>query len=60
MGYFRHFDACKDSMKAGGPKLLCFKQFQEEELKGLMEEHGLKEGSNAEPADFVIERAFVG
>lgn len=30
------------------------------ELKTLMESHGLKEGANSDPADFVIERAFVG
>jgi len=30
------------------------------DMKALMEAHGLKEGSNSEPADFVIERAFVG
>jgi len=26
----------------------------------LLETHGLTEGSNAEPGDFVLERAFVG
>jgi ferredoxin--NADP+ reductase len=26
----------------------------------LLESHGLKEGSNADPGDFVLERAFVG
>ena len=30
------------------------------ELKELMEAHGLKEGANNAPAEFVIERAFVG
>ena len=40
--------------------MICGSIDMTKELKGLMEEHGLKEGSNAEPADFVIERAFVG
>jgi len=30
------------------------------DMKDLLEAHGLKEGANSEPADFVIERAFVG
>lgn len=40
--------------------MICGSIEMTKELKALMEEHGLKEGSNAEPADFVIERAFVG
>jgi len=40
--------------------MICGSIDMTKELKGLMEENGLKEGSNAEPADFVIERAFVG
>ncbi len=30
------------------------------DTKALLEEHGLTEGSNAKPAEFVIEKAFVG
>ena len=30
------------------------------ELSTLLEEHGMTEGSNNDPGDFVIERAFVG
>jgi ferredoxin--NADP+ reductase len=30
------------------------------DTKALMEQAGLKEGSNSNPADFVIEKAFVG
>lgn len=30
------------------------------DMAALIESHGLKEGSNAAPADFVLERAFVG
>lgn len=40
--------------------MICGSIEMTKELKGLMEEHGLKEGANSEPADFVIERAFVG
>ena len=40
--------------------MICGSIEMTKELKNLMEEHGLKEGSNSEPADFVIERAFVG
>ena len=40
--------------------MICGSIDMTKELKSLMEENGLKEGSNSEPADFVIERAFVG
>lgn len=40
--------------------MICGSIDMTKELKQLMEEHGLKEGANSEPADFVIERAFVG
>ena len=30
------------------------------DIKALTEKAGLKEGSNASPAEFVIEKAFVG
>jgi ferredoxin--NADP+ reductase len=30
------------------------------DIKALVEKAGLKEGSNAHPAEFVIEKAFVG
>ena len=30
------------------------------DIKALVEKAGLKEGSNADPAEFVIEKAFVG
>jgi ferredoxin--NADP+ reductase len=29
------------------------------DVKALVEKAGLKEGSNAQPAEFVVERAFV-
>ena len=40
--------------------MICGSIEMTKELKSLMEEHGLKEGANSEPAEFVIERAFVG
>lgn len=40
--------------------MICGSIEMTKELKDLMEQHGLKEGANSEPADFVIERAFVG
>lgn len=40
--------------------MICGSIEMTKELKLLMEEHGLKEGANSEPAEFVIERAFVG
>lgn len=39
--------------------MICGSIDMTKELKGLMEEHGLREGANSDPADFVIERAFV-
>ena len=40
--------------------MICGSIAMTQELKSLMEAFGLKEGANSEPADFVIERAFVG
>jgi len=39
--------------------MICGSIDMTKELKGLMEEYGLREGANSDPADFVIERAFV-
>lgn len=39
--------------------MICGSIGMTKELKELMEEHGLEEGANSAPADFVIERAFV-
>ena len=39
--------------------MICGSIDMTKELKSLMEEHGLREGANSDPADFVIERAFV-
>jgi ferredoxin--NADP+ reductase len=40
--------------------MLCGSMAMIKECAGLLEEQGLVEGSNAEPGDFVLERAFVG
>lgn len=40
--------------------MICGSMDMLKDVKALAEKAGLKEGSNAEPADFVVERAFVG
>jgi ferredoxin--NADP+ reductase len=40
--------------------MLCGSMAMIKETAALLESHGLVEGSNAEPGDFVLERAFVG
>jgi len=30
------------------------------DLKAILESYGLKEGANSEPAEYVVEKAFVG
>ena len=40
--------------------MLCGSMGMIKETAALLETFGMKEGSNAEPGDFVIERAFVG
>ena len=29
------------------------------ELKGMLEEYGLREGANSDPAEYVVEKAFL-
>ncbi|MFN3353466.1 MAG: ferredoxin--NADP reductase [Brevundimonas sp.] len=48
------FDPARDRV------MLCGSMAMIKETAALLEEFGLKEGSNAEPADYVLERAFVG
>ena len=48
------FDPAKDRV------MLCGSMAMIKETGELLETFGLKEGSNAEPADYVLERAFVG
>ena len=50
----RQFDARYDRI------MLCGSMAMIKDTAALLESHGLKEGSNAEPGDFVLERAFVG
>ena len=40
--------------------MLCGSMAMIKETAELLDAHGLKEGSNAEPGDYVLERAFVG
>ncbi len=40
--------------------MICGSMAMLKDVKALVEAHGLQEGSNAQPADFVVERAFVG
>ncbi|WP_309084200.1 ferredoxin--NADP reductase [Chelativorans sp.] len=40
--------------------MICGSMAMLKDVKALVEKAGLREGSNAEPADFVVERAFVG
>jgi ferredoxin--NADP+ reductase len=40
--------------------MLCGSMAMIKDTAAMLEAHGLVEGSNAEPGDFVIERAFVG
>jgi ferredoxin--NADP+ reductase len=40
--------------------MLCGSMAMIKEVAGLLEGQGLVEGSNSEPGDFVLERAFVG
>lgn len=40
--------------------MLCGSMEMIQETAALLESHGLTEGSNAQPGDYVIERAFVG
>ncbi len=40
--------------------MLCGSMEMIKETAAILEAHGLKEGSNAHPGDYVLERAFVG
>ena len=40
--------------------MLCGSMAMIKETGELLESYGMKEGSNAEPGDYVLERAFVG
>jgi ferredoxin--NADP+ reductase len=40
--------------------MLCGSMHMINDVKHMLEQQGLKEGSNSEPGDFVLEKAFVG
>jgi len=40
--------------------MICGSMDMLKDVKALCEEHGLTEGANNRPAEFVVERAFVG
>jgi ferredoxin--NADP+ reductase len=40
--------------------MICGAMAMIKDVAAVLESHGLKEGSNTEPGDFVLERAFVG
>lgn len=40
--------------------MICGSMAMLNDVKALVEAHGFTEGSNSQPADFVVERAFVG
>ena len=48
------FDPAEDRI------MLCGSMAMIKDVAAILEAHGLTEGSNAEPGDFVLERAFVG
>jgi ferredoxin--NADP+ reductase len=50
----RGFDPAEDRV------MLCGSMAMIKETAALLESYGMVEGSNAEPGDFVLERAFVG
>ena len=54
LGLPEGFDPAKDRV------MLCGSMAMIKEVGELLETYGLKEGSNAEPADYVLDRAFVG
>ena len=54
VGQMDGFDPARDRV------MLCGSMAMIKEAAALLEGYGLKEGSNAEPGDYVLERAFVG
>jgi ferredoxin--NADP+ reductase len=54
LGLERRFDPASDRV------MLCGSTAMIREVAALLESHALSEGSNAEPGDYVLERAFVG
>ena len=40
--------------------MVCGSQSFNKDMRALLESHGMREGSNSQPGEFVIEKAFVG
>ena len=40
--------------------MLCGSMAMIKDTAAILESHGMVEGSNSDPGDFVLERAFVG
>jgi ferredoxin/flavodoxin---NADP+ reductase len=51
---------CAPFDRATDRVMICGSMAMLKDVKALVEAHGLEEGSNSKPADFVVERAFVG
>lgn len=51
---------CAPFDRASDRVMICGSMAMLKDVKALVEAHGLEEGSNNKPADFVVERAFVG
>ncbi|WP_292079136.1 MULTISPECIES: ferredoxin--NADP reductase [Brevundimonas] len=58
--FFRDLGLPEGFDPASDRAMLCGSMAMIKEAGELLETYGLKEGSNAEPADYVLERAFVG
>ena len=58
--YFRDLGLPEGFDPAADRVMLCGSMAMIKETAALLDSFGLKEGSNAEPADYVLERAFVG
>jgi len=58
---FRDLGIDRTTFDAGEDRaMICGSMAMIKDVAAMLEAHGLVEGSNAEPGDFVIERAFVG
>ena len=56
---FDHVDG--GSLDAASDRvMICGSKAMTQDLKSIVEAYGFKEGSNSNPADFVIEKSFVG
>jgi ferredoxin--NADP+ reductase len=59
--FFRDLDIPEDRFNPAEDRvMLCGSMDFIKDMAAVMESQGMTEGSNAEPGDFVLERAFVG